>query len=535
VSPGTLAVAPGDSTRFYAVLEVTDSAAPTRRISTGIEYTQVLPIVALGGAIVRPELTGAAPSALQWHVNLNGQTLLLQPATETKLPLDPILAKGGLGEYQFTLEAPRDNTWIPVSNEVIVVLALPPTATPLPGTVLPASGTLVAITSPTPNAGASTPSGGPATPTRRPVPRGTGGATPTPTPSVVAAPTTPTVTPVRSGGIFWADVNTLKSGGCTNLHWSVENVVAVYLDNTPVTGKESREVCPTQTTVYTLRVVSGTGTQDYPVTIVVDTSGQPTIEFKADAYQVVKGECTYLHWRVTNVRSVFLNNQGVAGESSQKICPETDTTYELRVEDTDGVSSSKRLVITVLPTDSFPMRFWAERYTLLPGGCTTLHWDVQNVREVYLDEQGVPGVGAKQVCPSGVQFYTLRAVDNANEGASQEITLLGNNPVLSAPEVIVQGVVKDVAPTSDIDPTQPGAQTGYRLAIDGVNPLFTGTPGWSLPTLTLDVPQSFISQEGGPVDWPINPGQQVEFRATCTGSQCTLQSMQGTYLRLRSL
>ena len=160
VSPGALAVAPGDTTRFYAVLSVTDSVAPTRRISTGIEYTQMLPIVALGGAIVRPELTGAASSTLRWHVNFNGQTLLLQPAAETKLPLDPILAKGGLGEYQFTLEVSRDNTWIPVSNEVVVVLALPPTATPLPGTVLPAAGTQVAITSPTPNAGATTPSGG---------------------------------------------------------------------------------------------------------------------------------------------------------------------------------------------------------------------------------------------------------------------------------------------------------------------------------------------------------------------------------------
>ena len=32
VSPGALAVAPGDTTRFYAVLSVTDSVAPARRI-----------------------------------------------------------------------------------------------------------------------------------------------------------------------------------------------------------------------------------------------------------------------------------------------------------------------------------------------------------------------------------------------------------------------------------------------------------------------------------------------------------------------
>ena len=372
------------------------------------------------------------------------------------------------------------------------------------------------------------------TPTRRPAPGGGVRATSTPTPGGAEAQASPTVTPTRSGGIFWADVNTLKSGECTNLHWSVDNVVAVYLNNSPVTGKETRRVCLTQTTTYTLRVVSSTGPQDYFATIVVDTTNQPAVEFRADAYQVAESQCTYLHWRVTNVRSVFLNNQGVAGESSQKVCPTADTTYELRVEDANGTSTSKRLVITVLPPRSFPMRFWAERYTMLPGACTTLHWNIQNVREVYLEEQGVPGVGTSQQCPSGVQFYMLRAVDNAGESVSQEITLLGSNPVLSAPEVIVQGVVKDVAPTSDMDPTQPGGQTGYRLVIDGVNPLFTGTLGWSLAALTLDVPQSFISQEGGPVDWPINPGQQVEFRATCNGAQCILQSVQGTYLRLRS-
>ena len=37
---------------------MTDLAARTCRISTGIEYTQLLPIQALGGAIVRPESAG---------------------------------------------------------------------------------------------------------------------------------------------------------------------------------------------------------------------------------------------------------------------------------------------------------------------------------------------------------------------------------------------------------------------------------------------------------------------------------------------
>jgi len=537
LAPGTLALAPGDTTRFYVVLTVSDSAAPTRRLSTSIEYTQILPIQAVGGAIVRPELTGGKDSVLRWHVRFNGQTFLIEPAAETQLPLDPILAKGGLGEYRFTLEASKDNNWIPVSNDVTVLLALAPTATPEPGTVMPSAGTQIAITSPTPQVPTETPEGGPVKPTRRPTPGSGTGATPTATPAASDTGLTPTPTPTRPdwASVFWADKYTLEPGECTNLHWSVENVVSVYLNDAPVTGKETRQICPTQTTSYTLRVVSSTGTLEYPATIVVNTTGLPTIDFTAEAYQVVQGGCTVLHWRVTDVRAVYLNDQGVPGESSQKVCPEAETTYELRVEDNNGATTTKRVVISILPAGTIAMRFWADQYTLRPDTCTTLHWNVQNVREVYLDEQGVAGVGSAQACPSGSQFYTLRAVDLTDTNISRDITLVEGNPLMSVPEVIAQGIVNDVAFNTDVDPTQPGDQNGYNLVIDGITPLFVGTPGWMQAAITLGVPQSFIqSGNPGPVDWPINPGQQVEFRAVCDGSKCVLTDAPGTYLYLRS-
>ncbi len=254
LAPGSLALAPGSTTRFYVVLEVADSVAPTRRLSSGIEYTQMLPIQALNGAIVRPSLVNEGERSLRWHVRRNGETFLLERAADTELPLNPILAQGGLGAYRFTLEAEEDNNWIPVSNDVTVLLTLPPTATLLPGAVEPSPGGQIAISTPTPITTTGTTSGWPATPTRRPTPRGASAATATPTPSGVEGQPSPTATPTRpdGGSIFWADRYSLKSGDCTNLHWAVENVVEVYLNNNPVTGKESREVCPTQTTTYTL-------------------------------------------------------------------------------------------------------------------------------------------------------------------------------------------------------------------------------------------------------------------------------------------
>ncbi len=55
---------------------------------------------------------------------------------------------------------------------------------------------------------------------------------------------------------FWAERTELNAGECTNLHWDVENVQAVYLDGQGVGGHEVRPVCPAQTTTYELKVVA---------------------------------------------------------------------------------------------------------------------------------------------------------------------------------------------------------------------------------------------------------------------------------------
>lgn len=537
LAPGSLALAPGSTTRFYTVLQVTDSAAPTQRLSPGIEYTQMLPIQALDGAIVRPSLVNEGERSLRWHVRRDGQTFLLERAADTKLPLSPILAQGGLGEYRFTLEAEEDNNWFPVSNDVTVLLTLPQAATPLPGTAQPGSGGQIAVTTPTPST-AGTPAERPATPTRRSPPNlGGPDATATPTPGGGQGQPSVTPTPTRPSwaNIFWADRYSLKPGECTKLHWAVDNVIEVYLNGSPVTGKETREICPTQTTTYTLRVVSSSGAQDYPVTIVVGTGAEPAIEFTAETYQIAKGQCTTLHWRVTGVRAVYLNNQGVPGESSQQVCPEASITYELRVEDTNGAITIKRLNIAVVPANTVAIRFWADQYTLKPGDCTTLHWNVQNVREVFLDEQGVPGVSSKPACPAGTQYYRLRVTDNAGQSVTRDLTLMGNIPTLSAAEVIAQGIVNNVSRVADIDTTQDGDQPGYSVMIDGINPLFTGTLGWLKTVVTLTVPEQLTTQgPAGPVDWPLNSGQQVEFRAACDGTKCYLLESPGQYLRSRS-
>jgi protein-disulfide isomerase len=79
---------------------------------------------------------------------------------------------------------------------------------------------------------------------------------------------------------FWADRYQLDLGECTSLHWSVTNAREVYLDDMPVTGQDTRTVCPPATTTYVLRVVRAGGTQEYRRTI--DVGGEPWVGVDAD-------------------------------------------------------------------------------------------------------------------------------------------------------------------------------------------------------------------------------------------------------------
>ncbi len=538
LAPGSLALAPGDASRFYAVLTVADSATPTRRLSNGIDYTQALPILAVGKTIVRPKLATEGERELRWHVERDGQTVALTPATGTTLEFEPILAQGGLGDYRFTLEVNRDGKWVAVSNEVSVKLALRPTLTPPPGVGTPPPEQ-IAIVTPTPSVGGTTTpgSGAPQIPTPRPTPGGSGGRPATATPTAGIAQVTPTVTATRPAWatVFWADNYTLTSGQCTYLRWQVDNVTAVYFNSSPVTGTDSRQVCPTQTTDYTLRIVSTSGTQEKQIQIVVGTDSQPAIAFAAESYQIISGQCTTLHWSATNVQAVYLNNQGVPGESSQSVCPTVDTVYELRVENTAGTSSVKRLTIRVVSESAPAIRFWAERYTLPAGVCTMLHWNVQNVSAVFLDDIGVPGVGSSQLCPGNATYTTLRVVDTAGNVATKELTLYGGEPTLGSNEVIARGVVNEAAQVLDYDPNSAGDQAGIRLRIDGISPLFSGIAGWGQQVITLGAPMPDTGPyQAEPIDWPISPGQQVEFRATCINASCLVTRQGSLYLRTTS-
>lgn len=537
ITPAQSGLAAGATGRFYATITVEDALAPTRGQSPTIEYTQMLPIRIVGREVVRPALAIEGTPPLRWNVLLDGDILVQPSAAGLTLSVDSLLAEGGLGRYRIIVEAQTEAGWRPISNEVTIELRLPVTPTPLPTATPTAGGTPVFIPGATTGLGTPTATP-PATPTRRPT---AGGPTATPTQSPTLPP--PTATPVSGrpawANLFWADRYVLAPGECTNLHWRAENVISVYFNGTPATGVEDRQVCPSQTTTYNLRITSTTGTIERNLQIVVETAVQAAIEFTADDNIIQPGECTLLRWRVKNVSAVYLDDEGVAGEDVRGVCMEETTIYELKVVDLAGRTTVRWLTVYVKEEEEIEAHFWAEQYTLSPGQCTNLNWWVQDVREVYLEitgpREGVAGVGSRRVCPIERQFYTLTAIALDGRTTTRRVTLTAVKPALGAQEVIAQGIVQAVTGLPDLDPNTAGEQPGWAVLIDGINPLFVGAAGWTQAVVTLQVTLDqtdvVLADE---VSWPLTPGQLIEFRATCSGNTCTMPESTPFYMLLRS-
>lgn len=90
---------------------------------------------------------------------------------------------------------------------------------------------------------------------------------------------------------------------------------------------------------------------------------------------------------------------------------------------------------TPVPTPPPEISFRADRKDLGPGECTTLRWDVEYVREVYLDGGDVTGHGTREVCPSASTTYTLRVVLLEGGEEIRTVTVRGRPP-LDRPPVI---------------------------------------------------------------------------------------------------
>ncbi|MEP7291532.1 MAG: LysM domain-containing protein [Chloroflexota bacterium] len=100
-----------------------------------------------------------------------------------------------------------------------------------------------------------------------------------PFPAPTNTPPPPTITPTSIAPIgpnFRADSTQITYRSCTIVRWDVDNVDKVYFEGQPVISHDSRQVCPPQTTTYTLLIVLFDGSrQTYPLTITVGPAPTP--------------------------------------------------------------------------------------------------------------------------------------------------------------------------------------------------------------------------------------------------------------------
>jgi hypothetical protein len=166
-----------------------------------------------------------------------------------------------------------------------------------------------------------------------------------------------------------------------------------------------------------------------PTPIPLPSTGPINPNLRSDASWINPGQCTAVRWNVSNVNAVYFvdggNQQGVSGNDARTVCPNSTATYILRVIRRDNVSQDFPITVNVSGTGAI-VNLWTDSPTVFPGQCTTVRWDVKNVRAVYFENQGVSGQGSQQVCPQNTQTYTLRVVRNDNGEETRQVTVNTN-------------------------------------------------------------------------------------------------------------
>jgi hypothetical protein len=97
------------------------------------------------------------------------------------------------------------------------------------------------------------------------------------------------------------------------------------------------------------------------------------------------------------------------------------TNTPIRATNTPAVTSTATATATLAGMVGPNLR--ADAPAVLPGECTTIRWDVSNIREVYFEGQGVVGSGSQQVCPYQQTTYTLTVVQLNGQSVTFTITI----------------------------------------------------------------------------------------------------------------
>ncbi len=165
-----------------------------------------------------------------------------------------------------------------------------------------------------------------------------------------------------------------------------------------------------------------------PTPIPVPTQApSPTVSYTVDRTTIKEGECVTFSWNAQNIQEIWFYPDGedytkypTTGQSSGTRCPRTTTTYNLRVQHTDGTVETRQITIVVEPSNAAPK---ISSFTVTPpsvqlGQCVQASWLVEgNVNSVVIKRDstvlwgGAPLAGTTNDCPpsAGFAIYVIEA------------------------------------------------------------------------------------------------------------------------------
>jgi heat shock protein HslJ len=155
-----------------------------------------------------------------------------------------------------------------------------------------------------------------------------------------------------AGDWYVVSIPTLPSG----VGWiSAPLLAATNVQDLPV-------IASPPTPVPTATPVAPTAT---PTPIPATATPSASISFTADRTQINQGECVTLSWNVQNVTAVWVYPLGanfrdfpVEGQGSRQECPPVTTTYEMRVQLTNGQLELRQVTINVTVTNPLAGSNW---------------------------------------------------------------------------------------------------------------------------------------------------------------------------------
>ncbi len=135
----------------------------------------------------------------------------------------------------------------------------------------------------------------------------------------------------------------------------------------PPVAPPAPEPTATEAPAATLIPIPPTSTPVPPTATPEPTAtAQPVMQFSANPTTVEAGQCTTLSWNVQNVQAVWVYPQGanyadypVTGQGVQVHCIDTTTTYEMRVQLTDGSTQTQQVTVTVNPSNPLAGTGWS--------------------------------------------------------------------------------------------------------------------------------------------------------------------------------